>query len=153
MKTTKISAAENAYAEGFESASEWIEREAPDGESASAWRVRCRANIVSNYESGGQCALCPAGTDHGHFLSLLAEWDRGFDEVVALGSKGAGENGKSEMTDVDRLTAAFDAMSPWARGLILELAQVYAVDFPAPKPAPHVPAGPAGRTAASQSSA
>jgi hypothetical protein len=150
MKTTMISAAVNAYAEGFEGASEWIERDAPGGEPASAWRARCRANIVSDYDRGAGCAICSAGIDLADFLLLLAEWDRGFDEVMALGSKGSVKKGESAMTDRDRLTVAFDAMNPWSRGMLLELAEGYAVDFPAPKPAPHLPLVSVGRTDASQ---
>jgi hypothetical protein len=146
MKATMISAAVNAYAEGFEGASEWIERDARGGESASAWRARCRANIVSDYGSGAGCAICLAGIDLGDFLLLLAEWDRGFDEVMALGSNGSAENVKGRMTDVNRLTAAFDAMNPWARGMVLEFAQGCAVDFPAP----HLPLAQVGRTDSSQ---
>ena len=156
MKATMISAAVNAYAEGFEGASEWIERDAHGAESASAWRAGCRANIVSSYDSGTPCAICFAGVDRGDFLSLLAEWDRGFDEVMALGNNGSVgnnvsvKNGKSTMTDLDRVSAAFGAMSPWARGMVLELAEGYVVDFPAQKPAPHLPLAPVGQTDSSQ---
>lgn len=38
------------------------------------------------------------------------------------------------MTDLERLAAAFQAMSPWARHLLRDLAEGYAVDFPAPNP-------------------
>jgi hypothetical protein len=41
------------------------------------------------------------------------------------------------MTDLERLTAAFEAMNPWARELLRDLAEGYAVDFPEPKPTPH----------------
>jgi hypothetical protein len=40
------------------------------------------------------------------------------------------------MTDLERLTAAFEAMNPWARELLRDLAEGYAIDFPAPTPAP-----------------
>jgi hypothetical protein len=40
------------------------------------------------------------------------------------------------MTDLERLTAALHAMSPWARGMLLELAMGYAEDFPVSKAAP-----------------
>jgi hypothetical protein len=44
------------------------------------------------------------------------------------------------MTDLERLTAAFHAMNPWARGMLVELAMGYAEDFPAAKAAPAVDA-------------
>jgi hypothetical protein len=37
------------------------------------------------------------------------------------------------MTHLPELIAAYACMSPWARGLIRELALGYAMDFPAPK--------------------
>lgn len=42
------------------------------------------------------------------------------------------------MTDLERLTAAFQAMDPWARGHLLDLARQYANKWPVPKPAPHL---------------
>lgn len=49
-------------------------------------------------------------------------------------------------TDRERLTAAFEAMTPWARGLLIELAEGYAEEFPqadvvdaAPLAAPQLP--------------
>jgi hypothetical protein len=40
------------------------------------------------------------------------------------------------MTDVERLTAAFHAMNPSARGMLVELARRFVEDFPASKSAP-----------------
>jgi hypothetical protein len=40
------------------------------------------------------------------------------------------------MTDLERLIAAFDAMNPWARGMLLELATGIIEDFPVSKAAP-----------------
>jgi hypothetical protein len=34
------------------------------------------------------------------------------------------------MTDLVRLTAAFHSMNPWARGMLLELADGFVEDFP-----------------------
>jgi hypothetical protein len=42
------------------------------------------------------------------------------------------------MSDLERLTTAFQAMNPWARDLLRALAEDYALLFPAPKPAPHL---------------
>jgi hypothetical protein len=39
------------------------------------------------------------------------------------------------MTDLGRLTAAFNAMNPWARGMLVELAMGYVEDFPVSKSA------------------
>jgi hypothetical protein len=38
------------------------------------------------------------------------------------------------MTDLERLTTAFEAMNLWARELLRELAEGYAVGFPEPEP-------------------
>lgn len=81
MKTVIISASENAFADGSDCASEWIDRKEQSGESLSAWRARCRANIVSNYERGVRCAICAAETCPAAFQELLSDWDRGFDEI------------------------------------------------------------------------
>ena len=35
------------------------------------------------------------------------------------------------MSDLERLTVAFNAMNPWARGMLVELVLGYAEDFPA----------------------
>lgn len=93
MREVTISAGENAYADGSECASEWIDRDDASGESSFAWSARCRANIVSDYESGARSAICPAETDLIDFQQLLAEWDRGFGEAMARGTNGAAENG------------------------------------------------------------
>jgi hypothetical protein len=46
------------------------------------------------------------------------------------------------MTELDRLTAAFDAMNPWGRELLREFAEGCAIDFPAHEDEPaHPPAG------------
>lgn len=37
------------------------------------------------------------------------------------------------MTDEQKILNACAGMTPWARGVILELATAYAVDFPAPQ--------------------
>ncbi|PIL46096.1 hypothetical protein CR105_03115 [Massilia eurypsychrophila] len=42
------------------------------------------------------------------------------------------------MTDLERLTAAFHAMNPWAQRLLSDLAEKYAVGFPAPRPKTHL---------------
>jgi hypothetical protein len=39
------------------------------------------------------------------------------------------------MTDLERLIAAFHAINPWARGVLVELAMGYAEDFPVSKAA------------------
>lgn len=39
------------------------------------------------------------------------------------------------MTDLERLTAAYESMNPWARKLLRDLAEDYAKLFPAPKSA------------------
>lgn len=42
------------------------------------------------------------------------------------------------MNELDRPAAAFQAMNPWAQRLLRELSERYAVDFPVPKPKPHL---------------
>jgi hypothetical protein len=41
------------------------------------------------------------------------------------------DRGRRIMTDLERLTAAFHAMTPLARGMLVELAMGYVEDFPA----------------------
>lgn len=38
------------------------------------------------------------------------------------------------MTDEQKILNACASMTPWARGIIVELAVAYAVDFPSPPP-------------------
>lgn len=38
------------------------------------------------------------------------------------------------MTDEQKIMNAYASMTPWARGIVLELVQGYAIDFPEPGP-------------------
>lgn len=80
-----ISATENAWEDGHDCAVEWRGDTVPP-ETIMEWRARCRATIVREFEGGGRCALCPAGSTRDEFLQLLAEWERGFD-VGIIGAK------------------------------------------------------------------
>jgi hypothetical protein len=42
------------------------------------------------------------------------------------------------LTDLERLTAAYQAMNPWAKKLLLDIAGDYVKLFPVPKPASHL---------------
>lgn len=53
------------------------------------------------------------------------------------------------MSDLEQLSADFQAMNPWAKKLLGELAKAYALRWPAPKPPPHLQLVPGKRPNAS----
>jgi hypothetical protein len=77
-----------AHSIGIDCAQEWIDR-APDDTSppasATAWRARCYADAVHEYE------------DRPDFLQLLAAWESGFDSTLH-GAAIASYRGKQEPT-------------------------------------------------------
>jgi len=68
-----------AHSIGIDCAQEWIDRAPGDTSplaSATAWRARCFADAVHEYE------------DHPDFLQLLAVWEQGFDATLSAATAG-----------------------------------------------------------------
>jgi hypothetical protein len=75
MKTIDISENTNAYLEGIDGASEWLdnnpEATRPLPAEFFAWRARCYASARSQFENRPE------------FPQMMAEWERGFDSIAS----------------------------------------------------------------------
>jgi hypothetical protein len=115
MKAKRISAMENAYAEGSDWASE-RPKSAKSAKSSAARLAQYRSTILRDFESRKGCALCPAGVSLADFLPLLAEFERGFEETMSAATASKKNPGKilkrlaGQASAVAALLSAIDAL-------------------------------------------
>jgi hypothetical protein len=104
--TSMLTPEENAREDGREAATEWRER-STCSETSAAWRDRCRAKILTDFENGEATAISQAGISREDFMRLLAEWEAAFDSGLC-GTEALEPNDPSER---DRRNAWQDGYS------------------------------------------